>query len=338
MKHGAGIYKVAKKLSCRPEEIVDFSSNINLYQPKIELNLDAKVLARYADSSYEDLKKIIADKQNLKKSQIALYNGATSAIFELMRQLTPKDVYLYAPLYGEYKKAALQTGKKVHILSRLYDLATKPKKGSIVVFVNPTTPDAKHYDLERLFGVWRAQKCTVILDESFIEFENLTSFLPQIQHYKKLYFIKSFTKFYACGGVRIGAIFSQKRNIKKLSTPLWNLSTFDTLFLSQRLQDKAFIKKSRVVHKKQKKELLSILEKSKLFDYIIPSDANFILVHSKLGKKIYKHLLKHKILVRTAGSFDFLSNDCLRFAVKDTQSHKKLQKTLQSFKREDKTI
>jgi len=336
MKHGAGIYKVAKKLSCRPEEIVDFSSNINLYQPKIKLTLDAKVFARYADSSYADLKKIIADAQGIKKSQIALYNGATSAIFELIRQLKPEDIYLYAPLYGEYKKAARQEGKKLHILSRLYDLATKPKKGSIVVFVNPTTPDAKHYDLERLFGVWREQKCTIILDESFLEFENFTSFLPQMQEYKKLYFIKSFTKFYACGGVRIGAIFSQKRNIKKLPVPLWNLSTFDTLFLSQRLQDKAFIKKSRELHKKQKKELLNILEESKLFDYIIPSDANFVLVHSKVGKKIYKHLLQHKILVRTAGSFDFLSNDCLRFAVKDSASQKKLKQALFSFNKEHK--
>jgi len=333
MKHGAGIYKVAKKLHCSPDEIIDFSSNINLYQPEIKVKLTTKRVARYTDSSYSDLKKIITQKYTIKKSQIALYNGATSAIFELMRQLTMQDVYLYSPLYGEYEKAALQTGKKVHTLSRLYDLATKPKKGSIVVFVNPTTPDAKYYDLERLFGIWREQKCTVILDESFIEFENLTSYLPQMQHYKKLYFIKSFTKFYACGGVRIGAIFSSNQNLKMPPVPLWNLSTFDTLFLSQRLQDKSFTKKSKALHKKQKKELKGILENSKLFDYIIPSDANFILVHSKEGKKIYKHLLKHKILVRTAGSFDFLSSDCLRFAVKDKRAQKKLKRALQEFKK-----
>ena len=130
----------------------------------------------------------------------------------------------------------------------------------------------------------------------------------------------------------MGAILSQKENIKKFQTPLWNLSTFDVAFLSQRLQDKSFITKSKELHKKQKKELQEILEESKLFDFVIPSDTNFILVHSKKGYKIYKHLLKHKILVRTTGSFDFLSNECLRFAVKDKVSHKLLKKALSSIK------
>jgi len=328
MKHGAGIYKVAKKLNCSPDAIIDFSSNINLYQPEIDLKLSAKEIARYGDSSYSDLKEIIAQKYKIKKSQIALYNGATSAIFELMKKLKANDIYLYAPLYGEYEKAAKEAGKKVHILSRLYDYDAEPKKGAIVVFVNPTTPDGKQYDLERLFPLWKRQKCTIVIDESFIEFENHKSFIHQINNYNKLYFIKSFTKFYACAGVRVGAIFSQKSALKKFTTPLWNLSTFDVTFLSQRLQDKEFQRRAKKLHKKQKTELKNILEKSKLFDYIIPSDTNFILVHSKQGYKIYKHLLKHKILVRTAGSFDFLSNDCLRFAVKDKESHKRLKKAL----------
>ena len=331
MKHGAGIYKVAQKLGCAPEDITDFSSNINLYQPELNIELNAKELARYGDSSYRDLKKIIAQKQSIKKSQIALYNGATSAIFELMKNLEPKHVYLYAPLYGEYKKASVQAGKKVHVLSRLYDLATKPKKGSIVVFVNPTTPDGKFYELERLFALWKKRECTVIIDESFLEFEELESFMPKLKEYKKLYFIKSFTKFYACAGVRVGAIISNKKNIQKLKTPLWNLSTFDVKFLTHRLQDKSFAKKSKKLHKVRKRELLNILESSQLFDYIIPSDANFILVHSKEGEKIFKYLLKNRVLVRTAGSFDFLSNDCLRFAVKDKSSHKKLKKLLKDY-------
>ena len=331
MKHGAGIYKVAQKLGCAPEHITDFSSNINLYQPELNIELNTKEIARYGDSSYRDLKKIIAQKQSIKKSQITLYNGATSAIFELIKSLESKHVYLYAPLYGEYKKASAQADKKVHILSRLYDLAKKPKKGSIVVFVNPTTPDGKFYELERLFELWKKRECTVIIDESFLEFEGLKSFMPKLKEYKKLYFIKSFTKFYACAGVRVGAIISNKTNIQKLKTPLWNLSTFDVKFLIHRLQDKSFAKKSKKLHRVQKRELLNILEESKLFDYIIPSDANFILVHSKEGEKIFKYLLKNRVLVRTAGSFDFLSNDCLRFAVKDKSSHKKLKKLLKDY-------
>ncbi len=37
MKHGANIYKYAKKLQCKTNEIIDFSSNINSYHPNITI-------------------------------------------------------------------------------------------------------------------------------------------------------------------------------------------------------------------------------------------------------------------------------------------------------------
>ena len=328
MKHGAGIYKMAKKLGCKSSEIIDFSSNINSHDSNTKITLTKTMLVRYADSSYSNLKNIIANKMKIKKKQTTLYNGATSAIFELIKSLKSEDMYLYAPLYGEYEKACQQSGKKIYKINRFKELYKVPKKNSTIVFVNPSTPDGKFYNLERLFKLWKRKNCTIIIDESFLEFQNLKSLRNQINDYKKLYIIQSFTKFYACAGVRIGAIFSNKRNIKKLKTPLWNLSSFDVEYLSKKLQDKEFSKRSKKHHKQMKKELLNILEKSKLFSKIYKSDSNFILTKSKYAKKIFKHLYKNKILVRKCRSFDFLSNNYLRFAVKETNSHKALTKTL----------
>ena len=328
MKHGAGIYKVAKKLGCKSSEIIDFSSNINSYYINNEITLTKELLVNYSDSSYSALKRIIANKLKIKKKQIALYNGATSAIFELIKSLQSKEIYLYAPLYGEYENAAKLSDKNIHKINRFKELYKKPKRNATVVFVNPSTPDGKYYDVKRLFNLWEKQNCTIILDESFLEFENLKSLRNQINNYKKLYIIQSFTKFYACAGVRIGAIFSHKRNIKALQTPLWNLSSFDVEFLSKRLQDNVFSRESKKSHKKMKKKLYKILKNSKLFSKIYKSDSNFILTKSKRAKKIFKHLYKNRILVRKCGSFDFLDNSYLRFAVKDTNSHKILTKVL----------
>ena len=75
-----------------------------------------------------------------------------------------------------------------------------------------------------------------------------------------------------------------------------------------------------------KKELLEILENSKLFDKIYESDSNFFLTKSTKAKKIFKYLLKEKILVRTCGSFDFLDDSYLRFGVKNSYLHNKLKK------------
>jgi len=328
MKHGAGIYKMAKNLGCKSSEIIDFSSNINSYNTNTKIKLTKELLVKYADSSYADLKKIIAKKMQIKKKQIALYNGATSAIFELIKSLKESDIYLYAPLYGEYEKACRVSSKNIHKINRFEELYKVPKKNSTVVFVNPSTPDGKYYHLEKLFKLWKRQNCTIIIDESFLEFQNLKSLRNQINDYKKLYIIQSFTKFYACAGVRIGAIFSHKRNIEALKTPLWNLSSFDVEFLSKRLQDNNFSRESKKSHKKMKKELHKILKSSKLFSKIYKSDSNFILTKSKRAKKIFKHLYKNKILVRKCGSFDFLNNSYLRFAVKDTNTHNKLTEIL----------
>ena len=328
MEHGGNIYKTAKELGCKPQEIIDFSSNINSYHPNIDITLTNSILVPYADTSYKALKKTIAKEYKIKKSQMALYNGATSAIFELFKNLKEKDVYLYAPLYGEYEKAANSTNKKITKIDRFSDIHTKPKKSSIVVFVNPSTPDGKYYNLKKLFKIWKKQKCTIILDESFLQFEKLKSFRNQINFYKKFYIIQSFTKFHSCAGVRIGAIFSNKLNIQNLQTPIWNLSSFDVEFLKKRLKDKEFKNKSKKLHKKHKLELLHILESSKLFSKIHKSDSNFFLVKSEKAKEIYEYLLKHKILVRTCGSFDFLTNSYLRFAVKDSYSHELLKEAL----------
>lgn len=332
MKHGANIYKYGSKISCNPEEILDFSSNINSYHPKIDTTLTNHMLVKYADNSYKKLKLAISKKYKIKKSQMALYNGATCAIYELFKGNfsyinKQKRVYLYAPLYGEYEKA-IPKDKKIIKIDRFKNIDKEPKKNSIIIFVNPSTPDATYYNLDDLFTLWKRKNCTIILDESFLEFENLKSFRDKIDSYKKLYIVQSFSKFYSCGGVRIGAIFSHKDNILKLKTPLWNLSSFDAIFLEKRVLDKKFDKKSKKLHIKHKDELYKILKSSNLFSKIYKSDSNFFLTKSKKANKIFKYLLKKKILIRRCESFDFLNNNYLRFAVKNTKMHNKLKKAL----------
>jgi threonine-phosphate decarboxylase len=331
MKHGADIYKYAKKLKCTPEEIYDFSSNINLYHPTQTLTLDSANVSRYAQSSYSELKEIIAQNYNIEQDEIALYNGATAAIFALIKSLKRKDIFLYAPLFGEYEKASLQAKKHIYKINRINDEESLPTEDSIVVFVNPSTPEGAYTQLDTLLEMWMERESVIIIDESFLEFESLASCRERIQSYKKLYIVQSFSKFYSCAGVRVGAIFANKKSIKKLPQPLWNLSSFDVEFLKQRLNDEDFKTQTRELHKKQKIELEKILHESGLFEEIVESDANFILTYSKEGKKLFKHLLKYKILVRKCDSFDYLNNDWLRFAVKNKEAHRVLKEALENF-------
>ena len=331
MTHGGDIYKYAKKLGCKPEEIIDFSSNINLYQPEFTFSLEAKTIARYPETNYTSLKESIAKKYALEQEQITLYGGATAGIYALFQELQAENVYLYAPLYGEYEQAARMAKKSVYLVNRIDELEEKVEKKAIVVFVNPSTPEGTHYELEALFSMWMKRKCTIILDESFLEFESLPSYRKMINEYEKLYIIQSFSKYYSCAGVRVGAIFSHQKSSAKLSQLPWNLSVLDTHFLQERLVDEDFHKQTQEYHLKQKEQLQNILEKSNLFDEVVQSDANFILCYAKRGEAIFEHLLEAKILVRKCGSFDYLNDNWLRFAVKSAEAHQKLEETLRAF-------
>jgi len=331
MQHGGNIYKYAKELDCQANEIIDFSSNINGYRSDCDFKITSDTITRYANSDYPELKDTIANNYKTHSSNIALFNGATAGIYALLSQLKNKSVYLYAPLYGEYEKAALASKKDIYKINRIEDIDAEIKKKSIVIFVNPSTPEGSFYDLEELFLMWKAKKCTIIIDESFIEFEKHKSLKNQINDYKKLYIIQSFTKFYACAGVRIGALFSHKKNIRSLNIPLWNLSSLDSMFLQERLNDEIFKESSRKFHKEQKEELKHILRESKLFDTIVESEANFILTQSSHADEIFEHLLAHKIVLRQCESFDYLDGSWLRFAVKDKEAHAELQEALCAF-------
>jgi threonine-phosphate decarboxylase len=39
-----------------------------------------------------------------------------------------------------------------------------------VIFVNPSTPDGKYYELEELMKTWIKKSCTILIDESFLDF------------------------------------------------------------------------------------------------------------------------------------------------------------------------
>ncbi len=334
MSHGGDIYKYAKILGCASNEIIDFSSNINCYDPQTSITLTNETITKYADFRYKELKSVIAKNYEVKRSQIALFNGATSAIYELFRSIKKKEVYLYAPLYSEYEKAAKKAKKEIYKISRLGgEMNDDIWDESIVVFVNPATPDGTYYEkeeLDELFAMWIEKECTIIIDESFLEFEQLESVRSMINDYKKLYIIQSFSKFYSCAGVRIGAVFSSKKNIKKLEPTIWNISSLDAEFLQQRLSDEEFKTRSKEFHKQQKQELFEILENSNLFDQVFESDANFFLTRSERAVEIFNHLLEHQILVRRCFNFDYLDNGFLRFAVKDSLSHQKLKEALAS--------
>jgi len=328
--HGGDKEHFAKTFQCSVDEIIDFSSNINFVKPQINIDFNHIEITSYPnyDQTYENIAKLYG----VKKGELELFNGGSSAIFSLLQHLRLEKCVIYSPAYLEYKKAATLFGYETIIINRFIDIDEPIEENSLVIFVNPSTPDGKYYPLETLFEKWKDANATVLIDESFLDFTNQKSAIELLKCYPKLYILKSMTKFYGSAGIRIGVIISNKIAIMKLklTEPLWKISQFDIHYLNEALKDKSFKKIAKGLNSKNNILLENILQNSNLFERIYPSSGNFIL--GKLAKlkanELQKILAKQKILIRDCSNFDGLDESYVRFAVKSTKDLEKLEKAL----------
>jgi len=331
-QHGGDINAFAKEINCNINEVLDLSSNINFIKPKIDIDFNKLEISAYPN--YDRLYEAIAKLYQVNRNQIELFNGATTAIYSLFRKLNLKDCTLYAPCYIEYRKSAQLYGYKIEYINRLDNIEKKPKEKSLVIFVNPSTPDGEFYDIDRVMRMWIDRECTILIDESFLDFTPFKSATKYL-NYPKLYILKSMTKFYSSAGIRIGAIISDRKNIKTLQKgePLWKISEFDSTYLQSALRDIGFIQKSRTANSQNREYLIDILNKSSFIEKIYPSSANFVLVKLKdINATTFQDMLiPYKIMVRNCANFDFLDDSFVRIAVKDIELLKILQNSLESF-------
>jgi len=329
-EHGGNIEEFAKNIGCRVDEVIDLSSNINFVKPKIDIDFNNLDISAYPN--YDRLKESIAKNYNICSSELELFNGASTAIYSLFRELDLEECYLYAPLYLEYKKSAILNRYKITYINRFTDMYQDIKDNSLVVFVNPSTPDGEFYNIYPLLKKWIEKNATILIDESFLDFTPFQSATNYINSYDKLYIIKSMTKFYSSAGIRIGAIISNSKNIKKIHQrePLWKISQFDSAYIQSALKDSEFYQKSIYINNKNRNRVIKILENSIYIDKIYNSFTNYLLIKLKdiTAQEFQKILIPYKIMVRDCSNFDFLDSSFVRIAIKDDKAIDRLQEAI----------
>jgi len=242
---------------------------------------------------------------------------------------------LYTPLYGEYAHIAGELGCKVHNINRFSQLMVDIPKYSTAIFVNPSTPDGQLYDMQELMAAWQAADCTIIIDESFLDFCVADSVAEYIASYDKLYIIKSLSKFYGCAGIRIGFIIAAAQAIKELKRyePAWKLSSLDMMYMQQALANTDFIEQTRQQTVYLRNLLRLALQASGLFEQIYSGQANFLLAklaNNGDGYHLQTLLESSRILIRVCDNFEGLDKRYVRFAVKNARAISQLADCLKA--------
>lgn len=338
--HGGNVWQACREFGGKPEEYLDFSSNINPLGPSaraleaVKAALDR--LWRYPDPDCLALKGALADYLGVPVEWLLPGNGTAELINLLVAALGIKRAVIPVPTFSEYAGSVTAWGGKVYTTPLLpgedfrisLPRLTAILPGANALFLchpnNPTGYAVPHEELAILVEESARAGAFLVVDEAFLDFlperEALTAigFLHRYHHVMILY---SLTKFFGLAGLRLGVLVAVPAVLAKIKAvvPPWNVNTLAQVAGAAAVADGEYIDKSRRVVAAEREFL-----KTALNDLpgvrVIPGTANFLLVdiHStglRTGA-ITRRLAEKRILVRDVSNFAGLGDWYIRIAVR----------------------
>ncbi len=317
--HGGPDWTELRSTGLNPEEVIDFSANLNPFGPPhgvIEA-LSRTDIAHYPDSEATHLRRVLAKVLGLATNNILVGNGSTELIrLAALAYFSQGDkALIIQPTFGEYEIACRVAGTLI-IEQRLlpekgFQLEVKETTELIqrhhpkgIFITNPNNPTGRYLsraDVERILD--SGQESLLILDEAYLTFvDNPWSSLDLIEQ-GNLLILRSMTKDYALAGLRLGYGVARKDVIETLSRirPPWNVNTVAQQAGIIALHDEEYMKQCQTRIKQAKEYLVAELSRLNLAP--IPHEASFFLVKVDSSSDFRRRLLKHKILVRDCTSF-----------------------------------
>lgn len=348
--HGADLYALTHTYHLRPEDISDFSSNINPLGPSskalevLREHLDAAKI--YPDPHYRDLKDAICSYLQVKEAPLLLGNGTSQLIADAIETLAPKKALLNVPCYSEYENELRRIGAEILHLPLLPEedfafdvnraLALIERESiDLYVITNPNNPTGSLISLDDLTRLVEETTATLLIDETYVEFVGQeASAVPLALSHPRILVLRSTSKFFASPGLRLGygitsdeALFSSIENASRL----WGLSIYADLMGQAMFQDVAYQDEVLSLVKKEREKALSVLSTPSLRP--LPSYGNFILTKILApvsAKALREALLPKGLVIRDCASFG-LGTQFFRFCILSPEENARLLKEILSY-------
>ncbi|MCM8531534.1 MAG: cobyric acid synthase [Lentisphaeraceae bacterium] len=338
-EHGGNLRKLSESAGVDAKEILDFSANINPIGPppwlRSVISRNVENLVNYPDPDCQELVDAISSAWEVEPQNILVGNGENELIFTVPRALDVNRVIVCPPAYIDYEKAAIQAGRDVIKvpLNEYFDvswddLAEVANSGDLIFLGHPNNPTGQLLDKTlALKFIENHPELYFFIDEAFIDFAGEEhSFIHDLKD--NVIIGRSFTKFYAIPGLRLGALVASAKLVEKVRSQLFSWSV-NTLALSvgvQALKDVDFKNETleTVVSNKAwlQKELNNIPKVS-----VRNSSVNYLLcrlsTHKVTALKL-ELLSKYKIAIRDCSNYDNLDDSYFRVAVKSQEENEKL--------------
>ncbi len=341
-EHGGNLRKLALEAGRSPEDLLDFSANINplgppdWLRPLISSHLSS--LVHYPDPDSSSLRASISNHYTVKEEEVLVGNGSTEIIHLLPRALPIDGALLPVPSYSDYINAVELAGKVVEKISLKEEeafqldlslLDEKISAGQLVFIGQPNNPTGLLFDPPALRTLASKHPSTFfVVDEAFFDFveeaESLIYNRPS-----NVIVLRSFTKFYAIPGLRLGFVVADPSVIQKIRKimPLWSVNGLAQAVGEHALQDHPYAMRSRAFVRQQREFLLNEMQSIPGLT-VFSGQANFLLVRLDRqdvdGPALARQMLSSGIAIRVCDNFEGLDRRFFRIAVRSEDENRKL--------------
>ena len=334
--HGAHGDLVSRHLDVPFGELLDFSQNINpLGPPQDALEAARQALCeeagRYPDLEYTVLRRALAEYLGISAERVVPTNGGAEALFLAAAAARVGGVLVLEPTFSEYAAAARASGKEV-----VRRVARRPESdfgfepgtledmsGVSVVFLcnpnNPTGDSLGRRQVLELASRVREAGATLIVDEAFADFSPGISVSSMVDEH--LWVARSFTKFFAIPGLRLGCLVCDDPGRVKALQPSWPVNAVAAAAGIAAASNVGFAETSVEGVARLRRGLFGALDRLPGL-HPFPGAANFLLVRGPDG--LPERLARRGVLVRGCSPFIGLGPEYFRVAVRGEAENSRL--------------
>jgi threonine-phosphate decarboxylase len=335
--HGAHGDLVSRSLDVYAGELLDFSQNINpLGAPSNALEAARRALyedsGRYPDLEYIGLREALAAYLGVGAEMVVPTNGGAEALFLAARAAeTGGRALVLEPTFSEYAAAARASGMEpVRRVARRREegfgwdpTSYRDLEGVSVVFLcNPNNPTGDMLGRDEVLEVAACVEeagAVLVVDEAFADFVPEISVTDMVD--RGLWVARSFTKFFAIPGLRLGCLLCDAAGRVQALQPSWPVNAVAAAAGIAAVRDRGFAEASIAELARLREDFFGALDAIPGLRPF-PGAANFLLVRGPDG--LPERLARRSVLVRGCGPFYGLGPEYFRVAVRSAEENGRL--------------
>jgi len=343
--HGGNKKDLAKTVGCDVNDIIDMSSNLNPLGPpenieKVICDNLVKIKS-LPEPDAVSMRKGFALFHGMDHNEVVAGNGTTWFIYTIPKALGSKKVLIVGPSYSDYKDACLMHGiafehcfaKESELFEPDIDELSRMAKGADTVFIcNPNNPTGSLILREKLeYLIKRHEQTCFIIDESYLPFVDQAREISMVSRtrHQNLIVLSSMSKIFRIPGLRTGFLSAREGLVEKIMAYYqpWSVNALAQAVIEYIFDHPEDIEpsyqKTRAYIKAEKQIFLANLEGIQSLQ-IFDSHTYFILASLKNGmnsRQFCERIGQHKILIRDCSNFFGLSDQYVRFSLKERRNN-----------------